>query len=292
MRVAPKNLAARVGRSVLPSGGSHRPQPVDVLDTFVRSAPSSQAAVDLFVGEWSSSLPDHLEVVAGDMPLFADSRIDWLLSQAGDVKGWNVLELGPLEGGHTFQLSAAGARVTAVEANTRAYLKCLVVKELLGITDSRFLLGDFASYLETLSGDRYDLVVASGVLYHAANPLRLLELLSLTSDRLALSTHYYDAGIIAAVPRISRHFTAPQVTRRFYGRDLPLHRRDYLDDDGADGFCRGPESHAFWMEHDDLLAVLGLLGYTDIRIGADDRTHPHGPSVLIYATRGVAAATS
>lgn len=289
MRVAPKNLAARVGRSVLPTAGSHRPQATDVLDTFVRATPSPQAPVDLFVGEWSSSLPDHLEVVAGDLPLFADTRIDWMLTQAGDIKGWKVLELGPLEGGHTYQLSNAGARVTAVESNTRAYLKCLVVKELLGIVDSRFLLGDFAPYLEALSGDRYDLVVASGVLCHAANPLRLLELLSLTSDRLALSTHYYDAGIIAAVPRLSRHFTAPPVTRRFYGRDLPLHRRDYLEDDGSDGFCQGPESHGFWMEHDDLLAVLGLLGYSDVRIGADDRTHPHGPRVLIYATRGAAA---
>ena len=288
MRVAPKSLAARVGRSVLPTSGPSRPQPVSLLDTFVRAAPSAQAAVDLFVGEWSSSLPDQLEVVAGDLPLFADSRIDWLLSAAGDVKGWNVLELGPLEGGHTFQLANAGARVTAVEANTRAYLKCLVAKELLGLADSRFLLGDFASYLETLSGDRYDLVVASGVLHHAGNPLRLLELLSLTSDRLALSAHYFDAGIIAAVPRLSQHFTAPPVTRRFYGRDIPLHRRDYSDDDGTDGFCRGPESHAFWMEHDDLLAVLSLLGYDDVRIGGDDRTHPHGPNVLIYATRGAA----
>ncbi len=36
----------------------------------------------------------------------------------------NILELGPLEGAHTYQL-----RILAIEANAEAFLKCLVVKE-------------------------------------------------------------------------------------------------------------------------------------------------------------------
>ena len=53
------------------------------------------------------------------------------------------------------QLDAGAARrasITAIEANRRAYLKCLVMKETLGLTRTRFLLGDFVEYLRASPG--------------------------------------------------------------------------------------------------------------------------------------------
>jgi SAM-dependent methyltransferase len=83
-----------------------------------------------------------------------------------------VLELGPLEGGHSFMFERLGAReVIAIEANPRAYLKCLIIKELLDLRRVRFLCGDFLEYLRA-DGTDFDLVFASGVLYHMRNLAR------------------------------------------------------------------------------------------------------------------------
>ena len=48
------------------------------------------------------------------------------------------------------------------------------MKEAVGLSRTRFLLGDFCEYLET-TDERFDLVFASGVLYHMADPIGLIE---------------------------------------------------------------------------------------------------------------------
>jgi hypothetical protein len=255
-----------------------------ILDEYVRGVPSAQTAVDLFKGEWSSALPADLGVAAGAVELFDDGRITWLLEQTG-VDGARVLELGPLEAGHTYQLTRAGAQVTAVEANTRAFLKCLIVKELLGLTTCNFLLGDFVEYLEAAEGERFDMVLASGVLYHSTDPVRLLSLMAGVTDQLALWTHYYAEEQVKATPTVAQHFQMPARTVEHAGRTLTLHPRHYLESLQWNGFCGGPETSALWMEQADLLAVLESLGFDDIRVGGDDPGHVNGPSILLYARR-------
>ena len=258
---------------------------VAVLDAYVADPPSPQLAVDVFKGDWSSELPGHLGVTAGTAQLFADSRITWLLEQTGDLSGRTVMELGPLEGGHTYQLARAGATVTAIEANTRAYLKCLITKELLGMDACSFLLGDFVKHLEGHPNERYDMVLASGVLYHSTDPVHLLELIARTSDRVALWTHYYDPEVVSTTPSVARHFSTEPVEAEHRGTKLVLHRRDYLEALKWTGFCGGPETSALWLERDGLLTVLDQLGFTDVRIGSDEPTHVNGPCILLYAQR-------
>lgn len=287
MNVLSRGLLTRGRRSAAPTepAPTPPPEPARILDEYVRELPSPQLAVDVFKGEWSSAFPAGLDVEAGTVELFDDERITWLLKQTGDLSGRRVLELGPLEAGHSYQLAAAGAAVTAVEANTRAYLKCLIAKELLGLTGCTFLLGDFVKYLEANQGAHYDLLLASGVLYHSTDPLGLLELMAGAADQIAIWTHYYDAGPVQSTPSIAQHFEQPSRTVTFQDREITLHPRYYLEALQWGGFCGGPESHAQWMEQDDLLAVLELLGYSDIRIGGDDPDHVNGPSILLYASR-------
>src|SRR5689334_9292375 len=135
---------------------------VSILDEYVKTAPSAQTALDIFRGEWLSILPPPLDqATGGASALFADLRLDWALRRIGGVQQRSILELGPLEGGHTYMLDGGGARsVVAIEANTRAYLKCLVVKEVLGIGSGRFLCGDFMEYLRARP-ERFDFCVAS-----------------------------------------------------------------------------------------------------------------------------------
>jgi predicted RNA methylase len=122
---------------------------MDILDQYISSAPSPQNALDIFKDEWSSKLPAYLyELESGSVPLFSDARIEWVVNQLGSFEHKTVLELGPLEGGHTYMLERFGAAsITSIEANTRAYLKCLIVKEVLGLNRVKFLCGDFIEFL-------------------------------------------------------------------------------------------------------------------------------------------------
>ena len=106
-----------------------------------------------------------LDTKPGASPLFEDPRITWAMDTLGIPEGQRILELGPLEAGHSYMLQRAGARdIISIEANTRAFMKCLCVKELLDLHRVHFLLGDFVSYLKQ-DTSRYDAVMASGVLY-------------------------------------------------------------------------------------------------------------------------------
>lgn len=116
---------------------------LNILDSYVKNAPSDQNAIDIFPGEWASMFPPPFNTLkAGGIPLFQDSRVAWAFERLGGVVGQNVLELGPLEGGHSYMLELAGAAsVIAIEANTRAYLKCLVVKEIFNLCEPGFCAG-------------------------------------------------------------------------------------------------------------------------------------------------------
>ena len=67
----------------------------------------------------------------------------------GRLAGFGILELGPLEGAHTYRLEQLGAeRILAIEANVEAYLKCLIVKEILGLIKSKLLTWRFCTISE------------------------------------------------------------------------------------------------------------------------------------------------
>jgi hypothetical protein len=257
-----------------------------VLDTYVRSVPSAQNAVDLFAGTWSSRLPlDGVE--SGGIPLFEDDRVVWALERLGDLTGQTVLELGPLEAGHTYQLVNAGASVVAVESQRAAYLKCLVVKELLGLQRARFLMGDFMEHLRG-TDEHYDVCFASGVLYHMRNPVETIALTAKAADRLVLWTHYYDEAVVTGSELLAPRFSAHEPAT-FEGFDHTLHRFNYESGLQLKGFCGGSAPHAMWLSRNDLFAALEHFGWTVDDIGFDDREHPHGPALALVATRAATA---
>ena len=139
------------------------------LNHYVIGMPNPQNAVDAMAG-WIGAMPPESGLVAGGAALYADTRIAWLLQRCFAVAGRDVLELGPLEGSHTYMLHQAGAAtIDAIEANALAYMRCLVAKEVLGLNRARFLLGDFLPWLEAAQR-RYDLVVACRRLVPFARP--------------------------------------------------------------------------------------------------------------------------
>lgn len=254
---------------------------------LIDALPSDQNVVDLFAGEWASRLPPESGLVSspGQVDLFHDARIAWACEVLGPVEGMNVLELGPLEGGHSYMLEQRGiAANTAIEANSGCYLKCLCVKELLGLTRTRFKLGSFIPFLETCG--RYDLIVASGVLYHMTDPLHVLELLAARTDRLFLWTHYYDDQLITLGS--SRAMFAPPQALPGEGLQGTEYRgavRRYHDGALAGaGWCGGLNPHAIWLERESILNWLKARGFT-LSVAAEDRLSPAGPSFAVCAQR-------
>src|SRR4029078_11707063 len=105
--------------------------------------------VDVFKGEWSSKFPARSGLIStpGHAALFEDARIQWLSDSIGGFSGKRVLELGPVETGHTYMMHEGGAKsITAVEANSRSLLKCLCVKEVFNLDRAQFLYGDALAY--------------------------------------------------------------------------------------------------------------------------------------------------
>lgn len=259
--------------------------PKGILDQYHLQAPGPQSALDIFQGEWTSKLPGGLsDLRAGDLPLFEDPRIRWFAEQVGGVQGKSVLELGPLEGGHTYMLEGFGAAsVLAVEANTRAYLKCLITKEVLGLQRSRFLCGDFVEYLRR-APERVDVCLASGVLYHMSNPAELIALMAKVTDRVCLWTQYYEApGPETSASELKVSGSSPAEHEGFRHT---LHRIEY--EKGAldwDGFCGGAQPFRSLMSREEIIRCLEHFGLTDIRIGFDHPKHQHGPAFALTAIR-------
>ena len=254
-----------------------------ILDQYIKTAPSHQNALDTFKGEWSSKLPPpYAELIAGKALLFEDPRMKWAIEQLGGVKGSKVLELGPLEGGHTYMFENMGASsIFAIEANTRAYIKCLITKEILNLKRARFMLGDFITYLQNTQ-DTYDICIASGVLYHMRKPAELIHMISKVSEKVMLWTHYYDQTLLENNPNIKKDKFSAKVDENCQGFKHVLYRQNYQEAivDWA-GFCGGSESYSMWMSRQDILSCLNYFGFNKLEIEFEQLEHPSGPCFCI-----------
>lgn len=260
------------------SGGAH---PVE----YSPLAPAPRNALGLFAGEWSSMVP------GGEGPgatnLFDDERIHWMIERLGGLSGLDVLELGPLEGGHTAMMETAGARVDAIEGNHHGFLRCLIVKNLLGL-QANFVLGDFSESF----GDRdhWDLVLASGVLYHMNEPVRLVERMAAVTDRIMLWTHYWEPDLSLWAPGVAAQVgtkwrpeaTASTEVAGVTVRTVPQLYGEAL---GWSGFCGGPDTQSLWIHRQDLLDLLAALGFGSVEVAFDDPGHINGPAFCVLAVR-------
>jgi SAM-dependent methyltransferase len=276
-----RRLLARAGRRLArldPDPPAEHADDQAINDRYVEEAPSAATAVGLFEGQWSSKLP--IDAETGPIDLFHDERIVSCADALGGVAGDRVLELGPLEGAHSHLLrrELGAASVTAIEANSGAYLRCLVTKEVLGLDGVEFLLGDCRPYLDEAT-ERFDLAVAVGVLYHFDDPVPVLANLARLTDRMIIWTHVHD-GTIGG--ELAARFDAP-VERSLDGVDYRLHPYRYEAALSWSGFCGGTRPTAAWIERDDLLAVIEHLGF-EIRLRRD-QDHPHGPTITLAIDR-------
>ena len=261
-------------------------QKIEILDEYVLKEPNNQNVLDIFKGEWSSKLPDNLGLITkpGRANLFEDARVDWAEEIFGNFTNWNILELGPLEGGHSYMFQQKNAtKVISIEANTRAYLKCLCIKEILKLDRVEFHLGDFMSFLKQ-DNSIYDMVFACGVLYHMEKPIELLKFISKVSDKIFIWTHYYDKDIISNRDDIAHKFSHVK-SFEYEGVSYEYSTYAYKDALNWSGFCGGPKPTSKWITKDSILKALKQFGLVDIQINFDHPDHPNGPAFAICAKK-------
>lgn len=250
---------------------------------LVEAAPSDQNAVDLFGDTWASAIPLP-GVTSGPGALFTDPRVAWLLDGVGPLDGMDVLELGALEGGHTAMLLKRGAaHVTAIEANASAFLRCLVAQNLLGLSRAKFMLGNFEKLLER-RGTRFDLILASGVLYHLQDPLRVLQDIVASTDRVCIWSHFYDPAGIRSAFGGRNPFSGRCWPRSLGGSTLTYHELDYGKLRRSRLFRGGVGATAIWLELDEVVSFLQTSGFA-VEVGHHARETPGGPAACVRATR-------
>jgi tRNA (mo5U34)-methyltransferase len=151
--------------------------------------------------------PDH---PLGDFPAFKWRQLAAALP--ADLGGWTALDVGCNAGFYSFELARRGAHVTAIDADEHYLRQARWARARLGLED-RVDLRRLSVYDLARTGERFDLVLFLGVLYHLRYPLLALDLLAEKTRRLlALQTLTMPAEEPAAPPP----------------PDLPFEERDRL----------------------------------------------------------------
>lgn len=255
---------------------------------FVDLPPSPLNAVRIFSGEWASKFPSDFPKFpeSGAYGLFEDERIEWadqaLRTIGSGFRGADVLELGPLEGGHTYMMARLGANeVLAIEANARAYLKCLVVKEVLELGNARFLLGNALPYLRSKSRT-FDVGVACAFLNHLVQPVEVIELLAAQCRAVYLWNVVFHPSVFEKQPELETRF-APPIRSEWSGFQHTLHPHFYGEGIDYRKFWGGTDPSCCWMEAEDMVAALKHFGFT--RWVAREEDNPFGKALGVVATR-------
>nr|WP_294550301.1 methyltransferase domain-containing protein [uncultured Rhodopila sp.] len=272
---------------LLPATAAAAPQPPPTAEAepapprYVDWFPDRENAGRAFEGEWSSAVPGLS--TTGNIPLFDDDRIVMFEERLGGFAGKRVLELGPLEGGHTYMMTRRGATVTAIESNVRAWMRCLVAKDAVGMAGATFLLGDFVKYLAA-SPQRVDFALASGVLYHMTDPATVLRNLCLCGDAVGLWTHYFNAGPLRDRYQDNKFDFKPREVITPHGRVVEYYNQSYLQALDWKGFCGGSAPGSNWIRKQDIIGIMEDEGF-NCEIFLDHPDHPNGPAFCVFGQR-------
>jgi len=257
--------------------------------TYCKEIPSGQTALDIFKGTWKSALPPEFGLRAGAEPaFFQDPRVFWAQKiLPSGFQDLSILELGPFEGYAAYLMEQLGAKnILAIEGNTINFLKCLVIKDVLRLR-AEFLCGDFLKYFHSTQ-QRFDLIWASGILYHSESPWELLNQITEHTDRVFFWTHYYEESLGSGP--WAQHFSAKKnIQQVWHGKPYDLFWRSYLLHNYTDGvplhYEGGQLAYSYWVRKEDLIQFLHDRGFSRIDIH-EDGSFSDMPYFSFLAQRG------
>ena len=123
------------------------------------------------LGEGIQTAPEHF---LGDYPRFKYARFADALP--ADLTGKTVLDIGCNAGFYSVEMAKRGAaRVLGIDSDERYLAQARLATQALGFSDVEFR--NLSVYDVGALGERFDLVIFMGVLYHLRHPLLALDLI-------------------------------------------------------------------------------------------------------------------
>jgi hypothetical protein len=217
------------------------------------------------LGPWVFQFQIEGQTYGGGISALGDARVEQFFRFAPEAA--TILELGSLEGAHTFILAQRPGvkRVLALEGREFNLRKSRFVQELLHITNAEFAQANLESS-DLAAFGKFDAVFCSGLIYHLPEPWKLISQLPALAPNLFIWTHYAadtDAEIV------------------FEGLRGKVH-----PEGGAADPLSGMSATATWLTLESLIAALTKSGYTSVQVIDNDTSHTNGPAVTIGATIG------
>jgi tRNA (mo5U34)-methyltransferase len=148
------------------------------------------------LGHGFMTAPDHF---LGDYPNFKFARFADALPS--DLTGKTVLDIGCNAGFYSVEMAKRGAaRVLGIDSDDRYLAQARLASDALGFTGVEFR--NLSVYDVARLGERFDLVIFMGVLYHLRHPLLALDLIRehVAGDMLLFQTMQRGSDEVADVP--------------------------------------------------------------------------------------------
>jgi Methyltransferase domain len=223
---------------------------VDLIAEFARRGP------------WITQFVIDGVATGGDYQVINDRRVQQFLERFPNVR--TILELGSLEGGHTFMLARHPGveQILAVEARAPNIEKAKFIGSLLGVSNVQFRQANLEQ-LQLASLGYFDAIFCCGLLYHFPEPWKLVSQLPLVAPSLFVWTVYANED---------------EATIEIDG----LCGREHVEG-GVDEPLSGLSPKSIWLTLPSLLELLKRSGYRDVEI-LEKAQNPNGPAVSLAAS--------
>lgn len=215
------------------------------------------------LGPWTYQFEIGGKTYGGPISAEGDVRVERFFRFVAQPK--TILELGALEGAHSFILAQHPGveRVVAVEGREINLRKARLVQKAIGASKVEFVQANLED-ADLRKLGTFDAVFCSGLLYHLPAPWKLVERLPLVAPALFIWTQY---------------------AREEEGQDVGNGWRGKIHvEGGADEPLSGMSATATWLTMESLKGLLRTSGYKRVEILHDDPAHPNGPAVTLGAT--------
>ena len=215
------------------------------------------------LGPWVFQFRIDGQDYGGAISAIGDARVEQFFRFA--PKAATILELGSLEGAHTFILAQRPGvkRVLALEGREFNLRKARFVQELLRVPNAEFAQANLEN-TDLAAFGKFDAVFCSGLIYHLPEPWKLISQLPALAPNLFIWTHYAaeaDSEVVAGGLRGNIH-----------------------PEGGAAEPLSGMSPTATWLTLGSLITSLTQSGYASVHVINNDQTHANGPAVTIGAT--------
>lgn len=199
----------------------------------------------------------------GEIGTLGDPRVEQFFRFAPAAE--TILELGSLEGAHTFMLAEGHGvkRVLALEGRERNLRKAGLIQDLLHVRNAEFAQANLEESDLSAFG-KFDAIFCSGLLYHLPEPWKLIERLPSIAPSLFIWTHY-----------------APDAEAEVISNGL--RGRIYVEG-GSEDLLSGLSPTSTWLTLGSLITSLTTSGYGSVHVIHNDLTHAKGPAVTLGAT--------